>query len=324
MSLDKIDQYIMELQAIKDYDNVREEKADALKKVEMLENQLSAEKDKVQTLSNEVEELRRKQREKEEETKSSRQTLKVKDDETRKIIQEANDFKKRIAELEGLEAMVEGKTLSDAETSFLKAKEEEVSRKADALFQKMKLDWQRSSKLGEVRNDAIRLLKLIIGSIGKAKRVLVQKEVTDSGIYRDVVEFLNSEVQRRIDDEFKRRVESASEYKANEKLEALKSVEWPAWYKMNVEPKIGELESMIRTQILDLMVGIWNIRCDKCGTEQSMQLSPFGIEKLLSEGKILFECFEPGCKDMFGRHCIMVQLRSLIQAKLAANQSWQH
>ena len=53
MSLEKIERYIGELQALKDYDKVCEERTEALRKVGELEKQLSEERFKAGALSNE-------------------------------------------------------------------------------------------------------------------------------------------------------------------------------------------------------------------------------------------------------------------------------
>jgi len=318
MSLDKIDRYIAELEALKEYGKVLHERDEALKDVEELEMQLSGERQKVERLTNLLKQSRDKDREKEEEVGSLREALKVKDYEIKSKKEEVDGLERRIRELQELKAVSEGKTLREAEGYFLKAKEDEIRRRTDALFRQMKSEWEESSKFEEVRNDAIKLLKVTINNISKGR--VGPKDTADSGIYKDVMVTLDREVQNRINVEFNRRVEAASEQRAEQKLEGLKAVEWPTWYKMNVEPKIVELESMIKADALRFFTGVWNIPCDKCGTKQSFQLTSVGIEELLTKGKIALKCVQINCNDAFGRHRIMVGLRSLIEARFFGHQ----
>ena len=315
MSLEKIERYIGELQALEDYDKVCGERTEALRKVGELEKQLSEERFKAGALSNEIGEVKAKLGKKEEEVRSLTGSAKESVKESAKSRREADELSNRIEELQTLKVTVEGRTLHEVELSFLKSKEEEVSRKADTLFEDTRSEWEKLSKPKEVRSDAIALLKATVDNVSKAGANHLAKEITDSNIHNDVSKILNDEVQKRLDEEFQRRVETVSEQNANRKLEYLKSVEWPDWYNKNVEPRIVELESAIIRNVMDVLTGSWIISCDKCGTEQSIHLTPVAIEGMFIRGKVSVECAQVDCKDFLGRHHINVDLRSLIEVK---------
>jgi len=118
-----------------------------------------------------------------------------------------------------------------------------------------------------------------------------------------------------------------------EKLERLKSMEWPAWfsswYKERVEPQINRLESEIRQNAIKTLRGPWNLnkRCDRCGTPllSPVTLTDQGIEMLLRSGSVSVECQNPNCLDYIlypifpaGRHRVSITLRELIRGWLQA------
>jgi len=51
---------------------------------------------------------------------------------------------------------------------------------------------------------------------------------------------------------------------------------------------------------MDVLTGPWIISCDKCGTEQSIQLTLAAIEGMFIRGKVSVECVQIDCKDFFG------------------------
>ena len=119
---------------------------------------------------------------------------------------------------------------------------------------------------------------------------------------------------------FTMRVEKESESKASVKLKQKVSVAWPNWLMYNVEPKIRTIEEAINTNALSLLKGPWNITCDKCGTTESKEITPEGIEILLRKGYVETECVNPSCIDsiLFSklRHKIKVSLHDLISASI--------
>ncbi len=315
MGPDKIDRYIGDLEALKEYDSVCEARVEALRNVGELQKQLHEETMKVEALSDEIDEMKIKFQKKEEEVNTLTESMKENAEELMKKNVEVEERRKRIEELETAKATVDGRTLHEAELHFLESKKEEVSSKAGKLFEDMRSEWERWSKPKEVRNDAIALLKATVDNISKEGANHLAKEISDSNIHKDVTKILNDEVRKRLDEEFDRRVETVSEQYANQKLGYLKSVAWPDWYRSNIEPRIIELESAVIRNVMDVLKGSWIISCDKCGTEQSIQLTSVGIEEMFIRGKISVECTQVDCRDFFGRHRIWFDLKSLIEVK---------
>lgn len=322
MSLEKIDQYMRELEAIKYYDEVKKEMAEALSRIDKLEKDHEVETDellqaksrleeRLDKFSEEKKDLKNRLGEKEKEIDSLREAFKVKDEESRRIKLEANVLKNRVGELEELKVAVEGKTLGEAEKVFLEAKKEEVRRKAEERFNSMKAEWVKSEKPNEVLNNAVEWLRNVIENLGKPGPRIFLKELEDVGLPAKVEGLIKSEVDKRLDIEFERKVEEESSRKASVKLEQMVSTDWPNWFNVKVEPRARELEAKIITNAFALLKGPWFITCDRCDTEQSVELTSQGIEELLRSRYVKVECVNPNCTN-WGRHKINVALEVLI------------
>lgn len=322
MSLEKIDQYMRELEAIKNYDEAKKERAEALSRIDELEEAHEVERDellqantklegRLDKLLEEKKDLKNRLGEKEKEIESLRGAFKVRDEESRRIKLKANVLKNRVGELEELKGALEGKTLGEAEKVFLEAKKEEVRRKADERFNSMKAEWVKSEKPNEVFNNAVKWLQHIIENLGKPGPRIFLKKLADLGLPAKVEGLIKSEVDKRLDTEFERKVEEESSRKASVKLEQMVSTDWPNWLNANLEPRARELEAKIITNAFALLKGPWYITCDRCGTEQSVELTSQGIEELLRSRYVNVECMNPNCTN-WGRHKINVALEVLI------------
>lgn len=316
MTLERIDQYIKELDAIKYYDEAKKERDQALQKVKELERVLTTERESLQSLSKERGTLEQKLKKKDEETSSLRDVLKLKDAELQKLELKVDDLTRRIGELENLKVTVEGKTLSEAGKAFLEAKEQEVARRANETFNSMKKEWTMSEKPKEVLNEAINQLKNVVEVLGRPKPRYFPQKILDAGLPGKVEEILEWEVGRRVDVEFTRKVEEKSNQKALDKLNYLKSTEWPNWLRVNVDPKVTALERMFTTNALSFLGEPWFITCDKCRTTQNIKFTASSVEAMLRTGYAHIECANLNCRDWFARHMIEVTLRSLIEAKM--------
>jgi len=311
--IEKIDKYIRELKAIKYYDKIKEERDRALQKVEELKTEISNHTAKLKELSTEAKGLKEKLSGKEKEVEGLRGALKANEEEAQKVGLEVNALKNRVRELEELKATVEGKTLREAEEAVLRAKDEEIKKRAEELFNTMKTKWAKSEKPKEVLNESIKWLEHVIENLNKPGPRHFLKQLADVNLPDKIEKLICSEVNRRLDAEFLRRVEEKSEQEALEKLELLKSVEWPNWLRANVEPRVKELEGRINTNAVRLLKGPWNITCDKCGTLRSVELTPKEIEDLLGRKYLWIECINPNCMDFLrGRHKIRVSLSQLV------------
>jgi len=317
LSFEKIDQYVKELEAIKYYDKIKAENIALITKVKELETKLLSEKKKLEELLKINKDLEEQIKLKDNEVKALRNELRIKEEKIKELEEELKHLKSRVRELEELKILTEGKTLKEAEEYFLKVKENEIKILAKDLFNKFKSEWERKDKPKEVMNEAIKLLNHILEQLSKS-RPPIPKEVIDTGLLEKVREILNSEVEKRINAEFLRRVEEVSEHKALEKLEKLKSIEWPNWYKSVVEPRILQLESKLQSNIIKTLKGPWLITCDKCRTIFQVELTTNEVEDLLRTGDVMTECPNPNCVDTIlfitSKHKIRITLRDLIES----------
>jgi chromosome segregation ATPase len=138
MSFEKVDQYIKELEAIKNYDKVKNENTLLLTKVRELESKLSSERKRVEELLQINKSLENEIKVKIKEIESLRNEVSVKGEKIKKLEEELNNLVSRVRELEEIKTLTEGRTLKEAEEQLLKAKEDEVKRLAKELFNQWK------------------------------------------------------------------------------------------------------------------------------------------------------------------------------------------
>lgn len=320
MSLEKIEQYIRELEAIKYYDKVRSERDSLLRENEKIREELSSKEEKLQELMKANEDLDKKLKVKMDENDKLKAELKARGEEIDRLGKEIKQLKSRIDELEGLKALVEGKSLKEAEEVFLKAKKEGIKNHAEKLFAQMRFEWEKNEKPKEVLNEAIKWLKHTLEELSKPGPCLFLKEVVDAGLPEKIEEIIGSEVRKRLDAEFTRRVEERSEQKAQEKLKCKVNVEWPNWYKVNVEPQIRMLQSKVMNNVFKALEGPWTITCDKCRIRFSVSLTPEGIKNLIKNDFVEVECQNINCVDpslfLTRRHRIKCMLSDPISSYL--------
>lgn len=136
-------------------------------------------------------------------------------------------------------------------------------------------------------------------------------------LYRGEVQ---EKVHAGLNEEFNAKVEAMAESMAREKLNYLISTHWPSWHRENVEPKIAELEDKIRANALQLIRGPWRFTCDQCNTSFSAKLATRDVEQLLKTGRTNVACANSQCEDraFFGtrRHTFQVFLYDLIESHL--------
>jgi hypothetical protein len=130
-------------------------------------------------------------------------------------------------------------------------------------------------------------------------------------------EEVNKKVSIGLNQEFNARVETAAMTRAQQRLRELTATEWPAWYRANVQLKIAELESKINAGTLQLLKGPWVFICDQCGTKFNAELTASGIEDLLIRGELKIQCSNAACEDSgwFSnrKHTFRVSLQDLIE-----------
>jgi len=127
-------------------------------------------------------------------------------------------------------------------------------------------------------------------------------------------------VKSGLDSEFERRVEERAQARARERLSELVNAVWPLWFGQNIAPRITELERKANENALQLLRGPWPFTCDRCGTKFDDELTSFGVERLLAKGQIQIECVNPACEDhsLFSsrRHRFQVTLYDLIEVHI--------
>jgi hypothetical protein len=288
LSLEKIEKSIKDLEAIKNYDEVKKTRDEATRKIKELEHRLSGKKEQLNKLSTENDALKKRLNSIEEELKTNKEASKLKDE-------RIEEMSTRIQELENLKATVEGKTLNEVEKAFLEAKEKEVKSRADERLNSLKTEWTKTEKPKEIQNESIKWLNSIIETLRRPGPRLFLKELVDMSLPNKVEEILHAEVEKRVNTEFLMRVQAESDKKASEKFENLKNVEWPSWYALNVEPTVRQLESLARENALEMIEGPWSVTCNICGLNQEARLTAQGVARLLKTGKVNIEC--SNCKN---------------------------
>ncbi len=288
---EQIDQYIGDLKAIKYYDQVKEERDDALDRVDELIDINRDLKTGNKKLTQEKKNLNKK----------------LKD--FNKMKKENEDLKNRLNEFEKLKVISEGKSLVEAEEAFLQAMDKEITRRTNKRFRSMKNRWETDKKPKEVTKKAIHWLEHILENLRRPGPKLILKELADVGLPKKVEEIVNSEVGRRLDAEFMKRVEDESNKIASTKLEEKVKIEWPRWFKSVVEPGAKELEKKLIQNSLSLLAGPWDLSCDKCGNQEPIQLTDQEIWRLLRNRFLNLNC--PQCTNW-----IKVSIESLINQRI--------
>jgi len=127
-------------------------------------------------------------------------------------------------------------------------------------------------------------------------------------------------VKSGLDAEFNKRVEERANMRAQQRLRELKNEEWPKWFNANIEPRIAELQAKVNANALQLLKGPWTFTCDRCGTRFDAEVTAEGIEQLLRSGQVKSECANPQCEDhsLFStrRHTLQVSLHDLIKVRI--------
>lgn len=287
MSIETTEKYLQELEAIKNYPQVKREKEELSQKVEKL---------KV-SLDNTLKEL------------SSLKELKAHLDAAQMTLEEA-----RLDFIRAQDAEIEKR----AAERFEKLRAEYESKMPDLAYQTL------CNTLGQARwPDEI--AKLIDTEAKKNADAILRDQNNWPPWFKKLYEQeVKEKVGAGLSQEFNARVETAATTRARQRLEELTHAEWPAWYRAKVEPQIAELEARIRDNVVDLLKGRWKVTCDKCGSCFDAELTADGIEELLRTGQVRAECGNPDCEDksLFSsrRHLLRVSLHDLIKAHMEDNR----
>jgi hypothetical protein len=351
--LEKIDQQLMHIEAIKNYDPVKAER-DVLKKERdnlrgklakalniisrykestgRLDQQLREEKEKVDNLARHnkvltarVEKLEAVEMAFFEEDKGGSPSG-MRGDAARSVTgRHGEDIAGRGDEGSGTEQQPSSSSssphprviidLTEAERRFLKAKEEDIKRRAEEQLNSIKHEWERIEKPKLVRDAAAKVLRDVVEhifdsspaakaaggspslpspSISPEQRPPPPSSpaVWDQELYTKVTSILDNGVRQGLDYEFERRVEAESQNRAEEKFEQIANTEWPNYYNQNILPLADELKRMISGNVFNFLAGRWTITCKICGApHRSRALLPEEVETLISTKTLEFQCY---------------------------------
>lgn len=283
MSIETAERYIQELEAIKNYPQVKRDKEKLSQKVEEL---------KV-SLDNALKEV------------SSLKGSKAKLDGAEMTLEEA-----RLNFIRVQDAEIEERTAE----RFQKLKADYESRMPQLVYQRLRNILKQPGLPEEIAN--------LIDTEAKKKADAILRDPDNwppwfKQLYQEEVE---KKVSAGLNQEFNARVETTAITRARQRLKELTTTEWPIWYRTNVEPKIAALESKIDVDALQLLMGPWMFTCDQCGTGSNVELTAGEIEQLLRTGQIKVACANPDCEDhsLFStrRHTFTVPLRKLIESHI--------
>ena len=284
MNIDTIERHIQELEAIKNYPQVKRDKEKLSQKVEELKVSLDNTLKEVSFL------------------KSSKANL----DGAQMTLEEARRDFIRVQDAE-----VEKR----ATDRFGKLKADYESKMPQLVYQRLRDILKQPGLPKEIAKP--------IDTEAKKKADAILRDPDNwppwfRELYEEEVE---KKVGTGLNQEFNARVETAAITRARQRLRELTTTEWPEWYQINVEPKIAELEIKINTGALELLVGPWVFTCEQCGTSSNAELTAGDIEQLLKTGQLKVACANPDCEDhsLFStrRHTFQVSLYKLIEARVA-------
>ena len=283
MSIETAERYIQELEAIKNYSQVKRDKAKLSQKVEELKVSLGNALKEVSFL------------------KSAKANL----DGAQMTLEEA-----RLDFIRVQDAEVEKR----ATDRFGKLKADYESKMPQLVYQRLRDILKQPGLPKEIAKP--------IDTEAKKKADAILRDPDNwppwfRELYEEEVE---KKVSAGLNQEFNARVETAAITRARQRLKELTTTEWPTWYQANVEPNIAALESKIDVGALQLLTGPWMFTCDQCGTKTTAELTASGIEDLLRKGLVRVECSNTACQDsgLFSkqRHTFTVSLHMLIESRI--------
>lgn len=304
MSFDRIDEYIGKLTAASEIKVVRSERDRLASELQTQQSNAASLEDKLQVLSRRLED--------------QSQQLEAKNKVIEELQSKLSERDGEVDRLSGITSVVAGEelTVPKLEEKIAQVKHREIKAEADRRFDQYKADWQEKSKPTEVRDEALRALSTTISVLGGPEPHYLAKDMVDLGLPSSVLKIISTDVDRRMNQEFQRRVERESDRKASEKLATRTNVEWPKWYAANVAPRVEELRIAFNSNAINQISGPWIFTCDKCQTIFETHLGKDQIESLLRQEYCEVPCPNQQCVDqiVFSRrtHVLKVRLEALI------------
>jgi hypothetical protein len=322
--LKKTERYFQRIMELENYPELKRERDELKEENLRLEERVSELEGKIRDQAGEIDGLKARLEEEINRRRDAEEKLKFETRGTEELKKTMENLKKEIDSLRIYKLrFANGKelTLEQAKTEFIKIQEEEIKKRTNESFLKLKSEYEvKLPKL--IHGKLIELLSkkpwpdYIEGVIGaEAKKIsdeiLYHPGKWPDGFKKFYINEVNEKVKNVIDSEFNARVERETSKRVVEKLAVLKREEWPRWYSENIEPRITNLESNIKENALKQLVGPWRISCEKCCTVQEVSLADH-VGDLLSLGYTEVECSNPGCKDWWFRHKIKLSLHNFV------------
>ena len=249
---------------------------DELKAMEAHLKELEALKkyDEVKRLNQEVSELKARVSE----LRSERDRLKKEmllrkkaEEEVCQLKEALNRTREELSMLQEAKAIVNGAelTLEEAARDFVKAKEAEITTRAERELKGLKRSF-------ESRTPQLVYRKLL---------AILKKPKWPAEIAQVIEKKAEEKAQSRLDDEFQHRI---NEETLN-RLRELKRTEWQPF----IKAKVSRLGSNLKTLAAELQ-GTWYFACDQCHSRIIVEIGPRQIAALLKGARVA-EC--PRCRD---------------------------
>jgi hypothetical protein len=242
--------------------------------------------------------------------------------------------------------------LVGAERRFLKAKEEDIKRRAEEQLNSIKHEWERIEKPKLVTDAAAKALRDVVehildsspaakaagGTPSMPSQSISSEQqpptpsspaMWDQQLYTKVRSILDDGVRQGLDYEFERRVEAESQNRAEEKLEQIRNTEWPNYYNQTILPLANELKQIIAGNVFNFLAGPWTITCKICrAVHRPRALSPEEVETLISTKTLEFQCYGAYFSPQINwldkisgiAHTFRIGLLELIQDRLVPEQ----
>jgi len=308
MSFEPVEKYINELEALKHYPEVKQQR-------DKLVEENAELKARVAGLEKEVVDVKAELAHESEERKVAEDGLNEKTSSAEKLGAEMDEVSRELKALKEFEfKSTRGMdlTLEQARDEFLKAQESEIEERASEKFDVLKADFETKIP-GLVHDKLIKTLgklpwpKEIDSAIGaKAKEIadgiLRNKERWPDWFKEFYLKEVRSGVSAGLDAEFEQRVEKGATERAG---------------------KLSDLKAKIKENAVRALEGPWGgIKCDRCGADQgAFKLTEDGISSMLTREYIESECINPHCEDLPAfrrrrRHKIRILILDLIAAHI--------
>ncbi len=315
MSFDEVKDELRDLEALKNYERVKEDLDKCMENnrnmLEQLETQKKENSEREFGLLSRNVEIR--------DFKLSIETLerqlKACEERAGNLNTEKEKLRVRVDCLGKLKATVEGKTLSDVEAATIKAQDAEIERRASDRLKTLTTKWETEEKPKQLREAAVQVLREILGSILRSVGGIFKQDVAKAGLPGLLTEVLENEVKKRMNDEIKQRIESEAEKMSNAVVAQLVTEEWPRFLQAKVEPMVQQIISELRADLPRFLAEPMIMACNNCGNEWRNVFHPKGIDELIRRAETTVTCPNESCRLQ-----VRMKLSDWIKGHLGVNQ----